>query len=211
MCVALWTLIDSPSGWLGVASAFVMIVFGWQFVYTGITDRWGHWPGSDASNRRSRRERFIAVDPVPTESQHDDVGDAAVRSADPSGNSLNPYDPPRGLDDPYDPPRVLVDSQVGLLAELFQAGQPFIHYGVVYFVENGDMSAIHAALPLADASQEGISRNVQEAVRVLPEFLASIPSLKQRPRDGQLIIRMIASYDDLNDEVADRVIQAFSV
>jgi hypothetical protein len=86
-------------------------------------------------------------------------------------------------------------------------GQPFIHYGVVLFIEPDDPSAVHAAMPLSTASPELVERNVQEACRVLPQFLDSVPKLKPQLIGRQLVVRMIAAYDDLDNEIGDRVIR----
>jgi hypothetical protein len=199
--VGCWKLIERPIEWLNLASSLVVIVIGMRLVHAGITDRLGkRSDGATGAIGGSKRHAFMTVEPIPSESQNSageraaDFTERPVRRSETSSN-------------PYDPPRTVADSKLGLPAKLFLAGQPFIHYGVVYFVEKGDASAIHAALPLADRSQELVDRNVHEAMRVLPEFLSSVPTLKPQLLCRQLIIRMIASYDDLNDEVTDRVIR----
>jgi hypothetical protein len=85
-------------------------------------------------------------------------------------------------------------------------GQAFIHYGVVYFLEPSDPSVIHAAIPLASLSSAHVTRNVNEAMRVLPEFLSTLPELRPKLKERRLTVRMISSYADLNEEVSNRVV-----
>lgn len=194
-------LFARPGDWLNVVTSAVVIVIGSQFVYAGITDRWEFRVSGMLAG--PRRPMFMTIDPTEGESIDDNarVEVAANRGTSSSGTSPNPYEPPR----------TQADSKPRLNAEMFLSGQPFIHYGVVFFVEGGDSMAIHAALPLAEDSEELIQRNVQEAMRVLPEFLDLAPTLRPRLVGRQLVIRMIASYEDLDEEVATRVVRPAAV
>jgi hypothetical protein len=92
------------------------------------------------------------------------------------------------------------------LAQQFLDGHPFIHYGVVFFLESIDDAAIHAALPLSSPSDLLVRRNRDEAIRVLPEFLSTLPNASRALTGRALIVRMIASYERFDDEVSDRII-----
>jgi hypothetical protein len=200
-----WKLIARPVDWLNLATSLVVIVIGMQFVHAGITDRWGTGArGARDAMRGSIRHRFMTVEPTETESTVGPGEPAADQKTGPSlssAPSTNPYDPPRTVSDP----------KHGLPAELFLAGQPFIHYGVVFFVDPADTTAMHAALPLPKVSAELVGRNVEEATRVLPQFLSSVPTLRSQLLGRQLVIRMIASYDDLSHEVSERVIRSLVI
>ena len=88
----------------------------------------------------------------------------------------------------------------------FLHGEPVIHYGVVFFLQPGEDDFFHAALPLSEATQEQIKRNVNEVLRVLPEFLDDNPRLRPHAAKRSLMIRGIASYQDLDHELCVRVI-----
>jgi len=80
-----------------------------------------------------------------------------------------------------------------------------LQYGVILFVDPRDETVIHAALPLRKVTEPLISQNVDEARRVLKEFLAVHPGLMPYLRGRPLVVRMISSYEDVQDEVCGRV------
>ena len=134
-----------------------------------------------------------------------EIGD--VSRPDPHEYSVNPYAPP--TDVPSTSIALGVQTQIATpqsLTQQFLDGRPFIHYGVVFFLEAGDDTAIHAALPLSSPSELLISRNVKEAVRVLPEFLSTLPNVSPQLSARHLLVRMISTYADLQNEVCDRIV-----
>ena len=142
-------------------------------------------------------DRYFVIEPVPQ--------DAFPLQADKPYQSNNPYAPPQRLEDSRDN-RTPTLAQRHQLRELFVEGQPFMHYGVVIFVDPEKETAIHVALPLREPTELLIQRNVDEALRVVPAFLGHFPDAQSIVAERQLVVRMIASYEDLDNEVSDRVI-----
>ncbi|WP_146582717.1 hypothetical protein [Neorhodopirellula pilleata] len=127
------------------------------------------------------------------------------------------FDSPESAVNPYAPPRSLPTTAVGqwvptqeatlqTLAQNFRDGQPFIHYGVVFFLDTNDDQTIHAALPLSSSSDSLVQRNTNEAIRVLPEFLSTLPNASSAVSGRNLVVRMISTYDHFRDEACTRVV-----
>lgn len=189
---------------IAFALAIFVILTGFQFTYSAFT---GHWylPHSwlTAALVTPIPARFLMVEPVSF-----DVAEMEdVCRTDPREHSVNPYAPP--TDVPNTSIALGVQTRMATpqpLTQQFLDGRPFIHYGVVFFLEAGDDTAIHAALPLSSPSELLISRNVKEAVRVLPEFLSTLPNVIPQLSGRHLVVRMISTYADLQSEVCDRIV-----
>jgi len=184
--------------------AIFVILTGSQFTYSAFTGHW-YFPRSwlTAAMVTPMPARFLMVEPVSF-----DVAEIEdVCRPDPHEHSVNPYAPP--TDVPSTSVVLGVQTPVATpqsLTRQFLDGRPFIHYGVVFFLEAGDDTAIHAALPLSSPSELLISRNTKEAVRVLPEFLGTLPNVIPQISERNLVVRMISTYADLQNEVCDRVV-----
>ncbi len=234
-----------------IASAFVMALLGVQFLYSALTERWKSplaWL-SDGGVRQIN-ERFLMVEPVT-------CGTATLEASRQSrlpDRDVNPYAPPSDFAASIADQVQELSSQgttLQILTEQFMTGYPFIHYGVVFFLDPDDDTAIHAALPLASrpvdsvdilnstrsrqpdasardaarplanayglestgrsATDQLVRRNTDEAIRVLGEFLPTLPDARAVVRGRNLVVRMISSYDRLDDEVAQRIVVPWSV
>ena len=186
-------LFTNSAGGSGIVTALVLIGLGFQFAWSGATGKWNSlflsW------NEPSKYPQgFLLIEPeTPLQDSNfaDEPRTALQRDA-------NPYAPPRT--------EFMFDEKIAPAGMLdhFLEGEPFIHYGVVYFLDPEDATTIHAALPLVAKAM--VSRNVDEAVRRLPEFLATLPNSLSVVSERSLVIRMIASYQRLHDEVHNRVV-----
>lgn len=81
----------------------------------------------------------------------------------------------------------------------------------LYLINANEDQVIHAALPASLESDFPVRRNVNEAIRVLPAFLNSLPDAKQAVTGRQLGVRMISSYDRLDDEMWNRTLVPWSM
>lgn len=184
--------------------AVFVILTGFQFTYSAFT---GHWylPRSWLTGTLVTPipARFLMIEPVSFDvAEIENVGRPDRRE-----HSVNPYAPP--TDVPNTSVALGVQTRMATpqpLPQQFLDGRPFIHYGVVFFLEAGDDTAIHAALPLTSPSELLINRNAKEAVRVLPEFLGTLPNLSPQLSGKHLVVRMISTYADLQEEVCDRIV-----
>jgi len=206
VAVGTFQLTQRPNGLPDFAFAICIFLTGVLFTYSALTkERKSHFEilGLVAGGH----SRFVAVEPIQICSSN--VDENSHRISFSPNRSLNPYQPPTSwISEPKSWRRLFstLSSQPASLHKEFLAGRAFIHYGVVFFLEPSDQSVIHAALPLVSFSDAHVSRNVIEAIRVFPEFLSTLPELKLQMKDRRLAVRMISSYDDLDDEVSDRVV-----
>lgn len=198
----LFQLLVGAADWVAGGFAILVALIGLQFVCSAFT---GHWKAPYAWRRRQMHSppRFLVVEPASfgvAESQNNCRSDSLE-------TAINPYAPP--LDLPTSSTALGTPSQEATLQTLvrqFLDGYPFIHYGVVFLLEIGDDTAIHAALPLSSPSDLLIRRNTKEAIRVLPEFLRTLPGTRAVLSGRNLVVRMISSYTDLHDEVSNRTV-----
>ena len=120
-------------------------------------------------------------------------------------HAINPYAPP--FVSPAKPITLEALAEEAMnptLARRFFSGHPFIHYGIIFFLDTSDDTAIHAALPLASLSESLVDRSTKEAMRVLPEFLGTLPNATKALAGRNLIVRMISSYAALDTQVCAR-------
>lgn len=171
--------------------AILIALAGMHFVYSAFAE------GGKATYARPRHEavrqlptRFLAVEPVSFSipaTKNNSHSESLERS-------VNPYTPPLAL--PTTSVVLGTPTQGATLQNLSQQfldGQPFIHYGVVFFLDASDDSAIHAALPLSSSSDLLVHRNTKEAIRILPEFLSTLPNVGLALSGRNLVVRMISS------------------
>ncbi|QEG01447.1 hypothetical protein Mal15_55230 [Stieleria maiorica] len=199
-----YRVLGGAAGWIEFITAIVAGLIGVQFVYSGLT---GRWTSLFERLNRDLEERtpgnFLVVDPVSCEVSETNVG----RASGSPMQAVNPYAPPSDLD-----ATLIADgtpngeATLQVLTQQFLDGHRFIHYGVVFFLDPGDDASIHAALPLVSQRQVDARRNVDEAIRVLPEFLDSLPAVRQSVVGRNLVIRMVKSYERFDQEVAERVV-----
>ncbi|MCA9137495.1 MAG: hypothetical protein KDB00_12070 [Planctomycetales bacterium] len=98
------------------------------------------------------------------------------------------------------------DETFRALTGMFLEGEKFIDYGVVFFIDPDDDQVIHAALPLTSSTDQDVRRNTDEAIRILPEFLSSLPNVIPLVTGRDLVVRMVSSYRHLDDEVSELVV-----
>ncbi|PAY21539.1 hypothetical protein CKO51_00270 [Rhodopirellula sp. SM50] len=211
IAVAFFQMLDGAENWIHFASAIIMALLGVQFLYSAWTEQWKspfEW-FSDGGIRQIN-QRFLMVEPV-------SCGTATLEASRQSrlpNQDVNPYAPPSDSTAASIADQVQAMSSQGTalhqLTEQFMAGYPFIHYGVVFFLDPDDEAVIHAALPLASATDQLVRRNADEAIRVLGEFLANLPDAGAVVRGRNLVVRMISSYDRLDDEVASPIVVPWS-
>ena len=211
IAVAFFQVLERAENWIDFAFAIFMALMGVQFLYSALTAQWKSlfewlWDGKVGQIN----ERFLMVEPV-------SCGTAtleASRQSRASNQDVNPYAPPSDLAAASLADQVQAwstpETTLHQLTEQFMAGYPCIHYGVVFFLDPDDETAIHAALPLASATDQLVRRNTEEAIRVLGEFLASLPDAGAVVRGRNLVVRMISSYDRLDDEVTQRIVVPWS-
>ena len=130
-------------------------------------------------------------------------------------SSPNPYDSPQGIEDEtkswwesllavFRPKPEAAD--LPSLAR-FLAGEPAIHYGVVFRVDPTDRQSLFAALPLAAVNDEGqVRHHVAEAVRVLHVVLQRHPQLKPVLLGRVLVVSFIDQYGKSAIELGRQVV-----
>jgi hypothetical protein len=91
------------------------------------------------------------------------------------------------------------------LSSRFADDSVTLHYGVAFIVDHDDPDRLHAALPSSEATEQRMRRNVDEVLRVLPDFIAENPNLHALLRGRNLVVRMIQTYEDLSIEQFSRV------
>jgi len=199
-----YQLFGGAADTIALISAIFIALTGLQFVYSAFTEKWNSpfvWSRGETFGEVPAR--FLIVEPVSF-----GITDAEIcRHSDSPDQAINPYAPPQNL-----PARSVAhvsqtqEATLQTLTQRFLDGRPFIHYGVVFFLDANDDEAIHAALPLPSPSDMLVSRNVNEAIRVLPEFLSSLPNAVLAVSGRNLVVRTISSYDRLDDEVYNRIV-----
>ncbi|MDV6028882.1 MAG: hypothetical protein F9B45_01965 [Phycisphaera sp. RhM] len=252
IAVAFFQVLERAENWIDFAFAIVVALMGVQFLYSALTgQRKSLFEWLSDGKVRQVSERFLMVEPV-------SCGTATLEASRQTrlpNQDVNPYAPPSDLAAASLADQVQAwstsDATLHQLTEQFMAGYPFIHYGVVFFLDPDDDTSIHAALPLAlrpvdsvdvlnsttrsrqpdasardaawplanayglestdrSATDQLVRRNTEEAIRVLGEFLASLPDARAVVRGRNLVVRMISSYDRLDDEVAPSVVVPWS-
>lgn len=211
IAVAFFQVLDGAENWIYFASAIIMALLGVQYLYSAWTGQWKspfEWLGDGKVGQIN--ERFLMVEAVT-------CGTATVeanRQSRVPNQDVNPYAPPADLAAASIADQVQEMSSQGTtlhhLTEQFVAGYPFIHYGVVFFLDPDDDAVIHAALPLASATDRRVRRNTDEAIRVLGEFLPTLPDARAVVEGRDLVVRMISSYDRLDEEVVPQVVVPWS-
>jgi len=123
---------------------------------------------------------------------------------------VNPYESPRDLEERptwLDWLRGFFRGFTPLtLEQRFECGDWLIHYGVLFRIDRNDRGALFAALPIATLDDEHVRRNVEEAVRVYPEFLEAYPSLARLVRGRSLVVTMFESYERPSEVLQTRVV-----
>ncbi|QDV47777.1 hypothetical protein Enr13x_76890 [Stieleria neptunia] len=206
---ALFQLLGGAEDWADFGFAIFAALMGLQFLYSAWTGQWKslfEW-FSDGGVRQIN-ERFLMVEPV-------SCGTATIETDRRLPNhDVNPYAPPSDFEAASIAEQVQAMSSEGatpqLLTEHFLSGYPFIHYGVVFFLDPDDDASIHAALPLSAPDDRLVRRNAEEAIRVLPEFLGTLPGARSAIIGRELMVRMISSYDRLDEEVSQRIVIPWS-
>lgn len=90
----------------------------------------------------------------------------------------------------------------------FGRGTWLIHYGVLFRIDPSDLGTVFAALPIAKIDDGHIQRNVDEALRVLPHFVQTYPSLAHLIRGRDLEVTMFTAYQEPNEELEAWVVDA---
>ena len=86
----------------------------------------------------------------------------------------------------------------------FVGGCPINYDGVVFFVDPGEPTVLHAAIALRENEADLVQRCVAEVHRVLPGFFWDYSDLEKAVDQRTLVVRFIDDYLVLS-EVADRV------
>lgn len=129
----------------------------------------------------------------------------------------NPYDSPQGIEvEPKTWWETLLSvfqpqPDAGDMPPLarFLAGEPAIHYGVVFRVDPADRKTLYAALPLTAVDDDKlVHRHVAEAVRVLHVVLQRHPSLKPVLLGRVLVVSFIDQYGQNASELARQKVPA---
>ncbi len=200
----LYQLLGGATDWVAFGFAIFVALTGLQFVYSAFTEQWKfplEWPRREKAGQTP--ERFLIVEPVSRDIRETEI---SCQSSSPK-HAINPYAPPRDAPTTSVAQGKLTQRQtLQTLTQQFLDGNPFIHYGVVFFLDSNDDVVIHAALPLSSSSDLLACRNTNEAIRVLPKFLSSLPNASQAVTGRNLVVRMISSYDRLDDEVSNRIV-----
>jgi len=209
VAIGLFQLLGGATDWIAFGFAIFAVKIGLQFVYSALTQQWkSPFEWTRRETVKQIPARFLIVEPVSL-----GITEIKIRyNSDSPEQAINPYAPPRNLSTtsvahgtPYH------EETLQDLAQQFLDGHPFIHYGVVFFLDTNDDLVIHAALPLASSCDVLVRRNMNEAMRVLPEFLSTLPNASPVVIGRNLVVRMISSYDHLDDEVCDRIVIPWAV
>ena len=121
--------------------------------------------------------------------------------------SPNPYQSPEGLEGRRTWWRRLLRSLHPVvrgspaLVQALLAGQPIIHYGVVFQLQPKEDEFVYAALPLLSSPDaERVDRCVREAQRVCHELLAANSGLEVLS-GRTLVVKLVISYEALDELV----------
>lgn len=95
--------------------------------------------------------------------------------------------------------------------KLFANGHAIIFGGIAYFVDPKDADLLYAASPSSVNTDQRMQLIVQQAIEILPEFVADFPALAEMLGGRRLVVRMIVSYHDdqasfLNEVSTDEVV-----
>jgi len=117
--------------------------------------------------------------------------------------TLNPYESPRTPSRPIPGWREWLFSwfRQPSDSERFLRGERAFHYGVVFHVDPYDDTQLVAYLPLAVDDEEHVRRNVEEARRVLAEFLTAHADVAPTLLGRTLVVSMIPSYTRIDDVI----------
>ncbi|EMI16803.1 hypothetical protein RMSM_06272 [Rhodopirellula maiorica SM1] len=132
--------------------------------------------------------------------------------------SPNPYQSPPSVDEAppswwqrirhWFQPQAEARYEVGDDASLleFLRGRCLFFEGVVFFVDRGDRTILHAAIALRSDDRELVDRSCAEVVRVLQIFFRYYPDIEKGVTGRQLCVRFLRLYTDFDDEVRERKI-----
>ncbi len=87
----------------------------------------------------------------------------------------------------------------------FVEGRPIDCGGLLFLLDPHDATLVHIAIPLDAFDRDEVPDMVREATDWFREFAQERPAVDELVRDRVLLIRVIHSYERLEEEIGERI------
>lgn len=87
----------------------------------------------------------------------------------------------------------------------FVDGRPIDCGGLLFSLDPHDATLVHIAIPLDTFDRDEVPDMVREATEWFREFAQERPAVDELVRDRVLVIRVIHSYERLEEEIGERI------